>query len=546
MKKYIHIVMVMILAMVLSLPSLGEAQATKRPIELRWVSLMPFTTLDPAQMQGNVMGVGGANLYDTLVFPDMEKMYIPWLAESWKVSSDGKKYTFHLKKGIPFHDGTELTAEDVAFSVDRVLTLKESTVAPQFKKFMKAGTTKTLDKYTIEFNLSERAPQFMGALFLLKIINKKVIMKNIEKGNYGELGDYGVKYLLSNDAGSGPYMVLEHKQGNYLKMKQFERYLLEPWKTNSINVVSIYMIPEAVTEVTKLKAGELDMGEWTLPARSLKEFEKNENFTVSEESPDGIWYCAMNTTKPPLDDPYVRKAVAHAWNTELITSTILVGGKRARGPLPERMRRCADIVYYPYDLEKAKALLKQSKYSADELKKFELELAGGISERYTNIMLLFNSDLKKIGLNPKIVSTTWTDMCQRQQKPETAFHFALITHVAQIPHPAEYLSFYTKDGWGIPYPPGGMYYQNPKVTEAITMGNTSMDLAEQNKYYCQAQKLIAEDSPAIFSHTDFRLFPFWRYVKGYKFPVGAEFFHLRFNRFTMDTGDPLFKKNHGE
>jgi len=90
-----------------------------------------------------------------------------------------------------------------------------------------------------------------------------------------------------------------------------------------------------------------------------------------------------------------------------------------------------------------------------------------------------------------------------------------------------------------------MYYQNPKVTEAITMGNTSLDLEEQNKYYCQAQKLIAEDSPAIFSHTDFRLFPFWRYVKGYKFPVGAEFFHLRFNRFTMDTGDPLFKKNHG-
>jgi len=385
----------------------------------------------------------------------------------------------------------------------------------------------------------------MGALFLLKIINKKLIMKNLEKGNYGELGDYGVKYFVLNDAGSGPYTILEHKQGNYLKMKQFEAYPLEPWKPNSINTVTTFVIPEAVTEITKLKAGELDMGEWTLPARALREFQTNENFTVSEESPDGIWYCAMNTMRPPLDDPFVRKAVAHAWNTEVIASTILIGGKRARGPLPERMRRCSDIVYYPYDLEKAKDLLKKSKYSAEDLKKLELELAGGISERYNNIMLLFNSDLKKLGLNPKIISTTWTDMCQRQQKPETAFHFAIITHVSQVAHPSEYLNFYTKDGWGIPYPPGGMYYQNPKVTEAITLGNSSLDIEEQNKYYCQAQKLIAEDSPAIFSHTDMRLFPFWRYVKGYKFPVGAEFFHLRFNRFTMDTEDPMFKKNHG-
>ena len=545
MKKYFYAILALFLVTALILPISGFAQPAKKPIEFRWASLMTVSSLDPAQTIGNVMWVAGANLYDTLIFPDPEKVYVPWIADSWKISPDGRKYTFHLRKGISFHDGSEVTAEDVVFSMDRVLTLKEAVVAPQFRKFMKAGTTKAPDKYTVEFNLSERAPQFMGALFLLKIMNKKLIMKNIEKGNYGEFGDYGVKYLISNDAGSGPYTVLEDKQGNYLKLKQFEAYPLEPWKPNSIQIVTTYVIPEAVTEITKLKAGELDMGEWTLPAMALKEFQKNENFTVSEESPDGIWYCAMNTKRPPLDDPNVRKAVAHAWNTEVITSSILVGGKRARGPLPERMRRCADIEYYPYDLEKAKALLKKSKYSAEELKKLELELAGGISERYTNIMLLFNSDLKKLGLNPKIISTTWTDMCQRQQKPETAFHFAIITHVAQVPHPSEYLSYYTKDGWGVPYPPGGMYYYNPRVTEAIEKGNNSLDLEEQTRFYCEAQKLIAEDSPAIFSHTDMRLFPFWRYVKGYKFPVGAEFFHLRFNRFTLDTEDPLYKKNHG-
>ena len=281
-------------------------------------------------------------------------------------------------------------------------------------------------------------------------------------------------------------------------------------------------------------------------ARSLKEFQKDDRFFVSEEYPDSIWYCAMNTRKPPLDDVYVRRAVAHAWNTETVTHTILAGGKPARGPLPEGLRGgCTDIPYYPYDLEKAKELLKKSKYSAEELKKFELELAGGISERYNNIMLLFNSDLKKIGLNPKIITTTWPDMCKRQQSADTAFHFAIMTHVAHVPHPNVLLNFYTKDGWGKATPPGGMYYENPKVTEALSTAANFSDRADQNKYYCVAQRLIAEDSPAIFSHTDFRLFPVWRYVKGYKHGVGAENYHLRFNRFTIDTEDPWYKKNHG-
>jgi peptide/nickel transport system substrate-binding protein len=410
---------------------------------------------------------------------------------------------------------------------------------------MKAGMIKALDKHTVEFSLSKRAPQFMNALFLFKILNKKLILKNIDKGAYGEFGDYGTKYLLTNDAGSGPYMVLEHKLGNYLRMKQFEAYRSEPWKPNSIEIVTTYIIPEEVTKATKLKAGELDMGDWSFPPQVMRDFQNDDKFVVNEEYPDSLWYAPMNNTKPPLDDPYVRKAVAHAWNTEVIMSKILPGGKRAFGPLPDRMRRCEGIVQYPYNLEKAKELLKQSKYSAEELKKLELEMPHGISERYNNIFLLFYSELKKLGLNPKMVTTTFPNVSQRTQKPETAFHFALLTQGAYIAHPIEYLGYYTKEGWGIAYPPGGMYYQNPKVTEAIEMANNSLDSDEQIKYYCEAQKLIAEDSPAIFSHTDVRLQPYWRYVKGYKHPVGAEFFHLRFNRFTMDTEDPLFKKNQG-
>ncbi len=331
MRKFFCFRMSLFGVMVFLLSGVTAAHAAGKPIEFRWVTLMAVDTLDPAQQNSNPNYAIAPNLYDSLIFPDVSKGYIPWVSESWKVSPDGKKYTFHLKKGIPFHDGAEITAEDVAFSMERLVTLKESALAPLFR-VIKPGTSRVVDKYTVEFNLTERSPEFMVLLYMFKIINKKEVLKNKAQGSYGEFGDYGLEYLRTHDAGSGPYIAVHHTVGNLLRMKRFDQYRLEKWKPNSIDTVTIYTIPEAVTEVTKLKAGELDMGEWTLPARSLKEFQKDERFFVSEEYPDSIWYCAMNTRKPPLDDVYVRKAVAHAWNTETITNTILAGGKPARVP----------------------------------------------------------------------------------------------------------------------------------------------------------------------------------------------------------------------
>lgn len=546
MKRYFYVMIGLFLVTALMLSAFSVAQAAKKPIEFRWVSLMEIRTLDGAGMHGNATWSIAPNLYDTLVYPDVEKGYIPWIAKSWKISDDLLRYTFYLKKGIPFHDGTEVTAEDVVFTTDRLLTLKEATIVTYFKRFLEPGTTKALDKYTVEFNLTRKAPEFMVSLFMLKIMNKKVILKNKADGNYGEYGDYGVRYLVEHDAGSGPFMAVEHRPGNFFKMKRFEEYPFVQWKPTSFDTVKITNIPEAVTTVTKLKVGELDMGEWTLPAKSLKELQKNPNFNVSEEYALGYWTCHMNTSQPPLDDPYVRKAVSHAWNRDVITRKILAGGRPGAGPIPDQLRRgCTDLPVYEYDLEKAKALLKKSKYSAEELKKYPMTMASGVSERFTRIYLSHYSDLKKLGLNPVIETVTWPAACKRQQKPETAFAFSLQTGGAKVPHPTEYLNYYTKSYWGNAYPPGGMYYHNPKVEEALKKAADTADPEEQNKYYCIAQRQIAEDAPAIWSHNDFRLIPLARYVKGYKYPVGAEYFQFRFERYYMDTEDPLFRKNHG-
>lgn len=104
--------------------------------------------------------------------------------------------------------------------------------------------------------------------------------------------------------------------------------------------------------------------------------------------------------------------------------------------------------------------------------------------------------------------------------------------------------FFTPKGWGTANVNGGIYYQNPKVTELIEKASNVKDVNKQEELYIEAQKLIVEDAPILFTHYDKRSTPFWRYLKGYQFPAGAQHFELWFHRFFMDVNDPLYERNH--
>lgn len=174
---------------------------------------------DPAVGNGNVECIALANLYDSLVFPHPTKGIIPHLATEWTVSTDGLKYTFKLRQGVKFHNGDELTAEDVEFSVKRLLTIGEGFAY----LFTDVADVRVADDYTVEFTLSKPFGPFVEALLRLYILNKDQVMANIEKpGMYGEFGDYGKRWLLTNDAGSGPYKLIEMRLEEYLLAEKFE------------------------------------------------------------------------------------------------------------------------------------------------------------------------------------------------------------------------------------------------------------------------------------------------------------------------------------
>ena len=183
-------------------------------------------------------------------------------------------------------------------------------------------------------------------------------------------------------------------------------------------------------------------------------------------------------------------------------------------------------------MKKAKELIKKSKYSKEQLSKFELEygsVAG--SERTLNIALLAAANFKEIGLTIKISELRWTDICQRQTKLDTAFNLVMMYSTGRANHPSEYLRYFTRSYWGVPLAKGGIYYENPEVTALIEKGNLSPSTKEAFKYYAKAQELIVEDSPVLFMHNGRLAQPIWRYVKGYEMPPGAAYYQLRFNKF---------------
>ncbi len=397
-------------------PATSWADAAK-PV-LRAGLTLEVSTLDPVRATNYGENIIILNVYDMLVMPMPDNTVVPWIAKSWDVSDDRKTYTFHLRDDVLFHDGKPVEADDIAFSMRRVLTLPG--LVGGYLRNVDKDKIEVVDPRTVRFQLKEVDPTFIRALVNLKILNGKLLMANKTEGQYGDYGDYGVKYLQSKDAGSGPYSIADFKSGEGLTLKAFEGYKLRPFEPGAPVEVKLRIIPEVVTLENKMLAGEFDVNLVSPSPPRVKIFADNPKFAVDTWPTLNNYYVVMNTTKPPLDDVNVRKAISHAFDANTVMNKIYSGGVRLKGPAPEALLgKCDGIATYEYDLKKAGEYIAKSKYSADELKKFKLEYASTAgSEPFEKVGLLLTLNLKKIGLTAEVKTVRWTDIVAAQTKPE--------------------------------------------------------------------------------------------------------------------------------
>src|SRR5262249_25889877 len=179
----------------------GAAAPSAAETRFVFANESPYDTLDPHAAFDVGRVAVRLNLYDGLYrWLDNPPVLQPWLAESHSVSADGLTYTFKLRHGTKFHDGTEITAEDVKYSMGRILALKKG-AAPLLATMVAPGATKAVDKYTVSFTLTKPASIFLAVVPEVHVVNAALLKKH-EKD-----GDWGAAWLTSNDAGSGSYQL---------------------------------------------------------------------------------------------------------------------------------------------------------------------------------------------------------------------------------------------------------------------------------------------------------------------------------------------------
>jgi len=267
----------------------------------------PVITSDPATASDWYDTEAMYNLYSPLVYPAPEGGVRAHLATSWEpVDGDFTHWRFTLREGVKFHSGYEMTAEDVAFSMTRFITMGRGNSGP-----LGQVTAEAVDRYTVDFFLDKPSAIFPDTLVLFFVVEKDLVLANINpSGNYGDFGDYSEDWLATHDAGSGPYMMTNHIPGQRLDAVRFVDYFEgwsdEGWGEDEVPIERLVFIMETdyTTLMTLLKNGDLDLeinGGWTLPQLEEIGADPDLDFDIVWAQNVTVW---MNSKVPPTDDEH--------------------------------------------------------------------------------------------------------------------------------------------------------------------------------------------------------------------------------------------------
>ena len=486
-----------------------------------------FGTIDPARGTDYTESYAMLNIYDALVFPSPTGEVLPHLAESWTISNDGLAYTFQLREGVKFHDGTDLTAEDVVFSMKRMLALKDG------YSWLWLGIVEDVtaaDPYTVTFRLSKPYAPFLSTLVWFFVVSKDAILAHTQPGDYGEFGDYGTHWLATatdEDAGSGPYKLRAWDRGREIVFERFPEYW-GGWPHGSKHfdeVHSIYL-PETATVKTMLRTGELTMVEHWRTYPDYQDMAKIPGVKVlCFLSPEELSF-KINTKKPPTDDIHIRRMLAWAFDYQAVVDVLEPGSAQARGPIPVTIPGHNPRVFqYHMDLDKAREELEQSKYYPN-VPPIDLVLPSGLENR-RKMAVRFKENLEKLGVTLNISIEPWGRMTDLATTVETTPNIMVTSVSSNYADPDSYFHcMYHSRAAGTWM--SSEWLQSPLVDELIDKERTTVDPEERELIMNILQHTIVEYCPDIFVYVMPLRVAVQDYVKGFTYrPVMSFYYYFR-------------------
>ena len=430
------------------------------------------------------------NLYDGLVqFQDGSLAIEPALATDWEISDDGTVYTFELRQGVMFHDGTPFNAEAVKFNFDRMLNedhpYYDTGPFPLSFYFSAIQETRVVDEYTVQLILGEPfAPLMSNLAYPTGLLVSPAAVR--EHG-----ADYG-----RNPAGTGPYRFVEWESNTQVTVAANEDY----WGGRpGVDQIIFRPITDSNTRVTEMLSGGLDLMV-EVPPDSVQVFAQRDEFTVYEQAGPHLWFLILNLREGPFTSKAMRQAVNYAIDKEGLVENVLQGTATvADSPIPPAFDWAynEDLDPYPYDPARAEELIAEAGYAGEEVVFYVTEGGSGMLDPVP-MGTAIQADLEAVGINVSIETYEWNTFLGRVNPGlEGKADMAQMAWMTNDPDTLPFLALRTEA-----FPEqGGFnsgYYSNPQVDELLTQARQSTDRQERARLYREVQAIVYEDAPWVF------------------------------------------------
>ncbi|MEQ8967925.1 MAG: ABC transporter substrate-binding protein [Azospirillaceae bacterium] len=407
-----------------------------------------------------------ANLFESLTRIDETGAVNPGLAESWDVSEDGLVYTFHLREGVTYHDGTAFAADDVKFALDRARA-EESTNA-QKGYFAAIDTVTVVDDRTVEVRLSRP-----DGLFLF----------NMGSGDAAIVAPESAATNTTEPVGTGPYRFADRVEGDRIALVR------DPDYTGPDDVyferVIFRFVPDPAAQVAGLLAGDIDVVANIGAPESLARFEADDRFALMIGTTEGETVMSANWRREPFDDPRVRQAIMHAVDRQAIVDGAMFGyGTPIGSHFAPHNPAYVDLTdLYPHDPERARALLAEAGLADG----FEAEMLLPPPSYARRGGEIIQAQLAEVGIEVELVPVEWAQWLE-QAFQAYDYDLTIVSHTEPLD-----IGIYARG-------PDDYYfgYDSEAFDAVIAELDATTDPGARDALYEQAQTTLGEDLAAIF------------------------------------------------
>ncbi len=472
----------------LGTPRPSRAQAAPKPGGTLTVGLgADAATLDPHMSGSSFDRQLFHALYSPLVNIDKDLKIVPDLAESWEVP-DPTTYVFKLRKGIRFHDGTELTADVAKWNFERMMGEKSQ----RRSELTPVDHVEVLDASTVRIRLKTPFAPFLT--LLTDRAGMMVSRAAVEK--------HGAEFT-THPVGTGPFSLVEWVRKDRIVVKKFPGYV-KPGLPH-LDGITYRIIPDDSVKLTNLRTGAVDIID-AIPPKDVATVKREPQLVFTESAGLGYSDIILNTKRVPFGNTALRQALAWAVDRDAIQRVIFFNtGRAAQGPIaPSHF--AYDPAFAPFKVDVARAKTKLAEGGEPNGYAFPMKVIN--TPLQLQIAQLLQAQAREAGIEIKLDLLDFTTLLSQLRAKD--FAAILIWWSGRIdPDGNMFPQFIT----------GGAFndgsYSNPAVDRALTTGRTSLDPKVRTAAYREAQKLISDEVAMVFLHHDAILIGHRKSVQGF-------------------------------